>query len=90
MASNGPKPSATPKARLATANELRKTTFTTYFDPPPSLKTIGRFLRAARVPRIKANPLAKRGGGTVFYHVAAVERAIRERAGLAGAADYNR
>jgi hypothetical protein len=33
----------------------------------------------ARIPRFKANPLAKRGGGLVYYSAAAVETFLRSR-----------
>jgi len=36
-------------------------------------------LEAARVPRFKANPLARRGGGFLYYSVAHVERLLRSR-----------
>lgn len=68
---------------------MMRTLVPLYFSPAPSLKTFSRFLKKAKIPRIKANPTALRGGGTAYYHVAAVERAIRERAGLTGAADYH-
>lgn len=65
--------------RLATLSEIRETTVSAYLSPPPSLETIRDWCDKARVPRFKANPLAKRGGGAVYYSVAAVEKFLRNR-----------
>ncbi len=54
-------------ARLATIDVLASTTFTAYLDPVPPKETIRAWLDRARVPRFKTNPLAKRGGGQVYY-----------------------
>ena len=62
------------KARLATIDELLKTVFPLYFSPLPARCTAREWLEKAKIPRFKQNPLAKRGGGPVFYSVAAVEK----------------
>lgn len=39
---------------------------------------------AARIPRFKPNPTAKRGGGYVYYSVPAVEKFLRSRTTTGG------
>ena len=63
-------------ARLATLDQLIETTVAVYLSPPPPRETLRNWLDAARIPRFKPNPLAKRGGGTVYYSVAAVEKML--------------
>lgn len=76
-----------PRARLATLDELRPTLLAAYLAPVPTDKTLRAWFTQAGVPRIKSNPAAKHGGGTVWWHVAAVEKLLRTRAGLLGYAD---
>ncbi len=64
-------------ARLATLDVLLETTIPAFLDPPPSRETLRGWFDRARIPRFKANPLAKRGGGLVYYSVAAVETFLR-------------
>jgi hypothetical protein len=66
-------------ARLATLDRLRETTIAQFLDPVPSRDALRALFDAARIPRFKSNPLAKRGGGPVFYSVAAVEKLFRNR-----------
>ncbi len=66
-------------ARLATLDQLRATTIAVLLNPVPSRETLRNMFDAARIPRFKTNPLAKRGGGPVFYSVAAVEKFFRSR-----------
>ena len=66
-------------ARLATLDHLLETVIPAYFAPPPSRETLRDWFDKARIPRFKSNPVAKRGGGTVFYSVAAVEKFLRSR-----------
>ena len=66
-------------ARLATLDELLKTTVRLYFNPPPARDTLRAWLDAAKVPRFKSNPTAKRGGGPCYYQVSAVEKLFRAR-----------
>jgi hypothetical protein len=66
-------------ARLATLNQLLQTLIPAYLAPPPSHETLRAWFDQARVPRFKANPAAKRGGGPVFYSVAAVEKLLQSR-----------
>jgi hypothetical protein len=70
---------ALPRARLATMDELLKTTIPLFLAPVPSRETLRAWFDRAKVPRFKANPTARRGGGRVFYSVAAVEKLLRER-----------
>ncbi len=67
------------QARLATLDELLKTTIPLFLAPPPSAETLRDWFDKARIPRFKSNPLAKRGGGPVFYSVTAVEKYLRNR-----------
>ena len=66
-------------ARLATLNQLLQTVIPAYLTPPPSAFTLRVWFDQARIPRFKSNPTAKRGGGTVFYSVAAVEKFLESR-----------
>lgn len=72
-------------ARLATLDRLRETTVAVYLDPVPSRDTVREMLDKAGIPRFKANPTAKRGGGLVYYSVSAVEKLLRARTLPAGA-----
>ena len=74
MKSNQP-----PSARLASLESLAKTLIPAHLDPPPCRETLRDWFDAARIPRFKANPTAKRGGGPVFYSVAAVEKFLQTR-----------
>ena len=66
-------------ARLATLGQLLQTTIPAYLAPTPSPETLRAWFDRARIPRFKSNPTAKRGGGTVFYSVAAVEKFLQSR-----------
>jgi hypothetical protein len=66
-------------ARLATLDVLLETTIPAFLSPPPSRATLREWFDRARIPRFKANPLARRGGGPVYYSVAAVEKFFRSR-----------
>ena len=73
-------PTATEQtARLATLGQLLETTFAAHLSPVPSREAARDWLDQARIPRLKANPRAKRGGGVVYYQVCAVERMLRGR-----------
>jgi len=67
------------QARLATLETLRETTLAVYLQPVPGPETLRAWFDAAKIPRFKSNPSAKRGGGPVFYSVAAVEKFLRSR-----------
>jgi hypothetical protein len=66
-------------ARLATLDVLLETTIPLFLCPLPSRETLREWFNNARIPRFKANPLARRGGGPVYYSVAAVEQFLRSR-----------
>lgn len=66
-------------ARLATLDQLVKTLIPAYLTPIPSHETLRDWFDTARIPRFKANPTARRGGGPVFYSVAAVEKFLQTR-----------
>ena len=66
-------------ARLATLEQLIQTLVQAYLDPVPSHETLREWFDTARIPRFKANPAAKRGGGQVYYSVAAVEKFLQTR-----------
>jgi hypothetical protein len=68
------------RARLATLEELRQTIISVYLSPVPTKDTLRAWFDAAQIPRLKANPTARRGGGPVYYSVAAVEKFLRSRA----------
>ena len=66
-------------ARLATLDQLAKTLIPAHLTPVPSHETLRAWFDLARIPRFKSNPAAKRGGGPVFYSVAAVEKFLQTR-----------
>ena len=66
-------------ARLATLEELAKTTIPAFLSPVPSGSTLRAWFDSAKIPRFKSNPLAKRGGGPVYYSTSAVEKFLRSR-----------
>ncbi len=66
-------------ARLATISRLIETTLPAYLDPIPCRVTLRAMFDQAGVPRLKASPHAKRGGGNVYYSVSHVEKLLRSR-----------
>jgi hypothetical protein len=66
-------------ARLATLDELLLTTLPAFLTPVPKRATVRVWLNNAKIPRFKANPVAKRGGGPAYYSVPAVEKMLRNR-----------
>lgn len=66
-------------ARLATLDELIKNTLPPFINPVPSRDTLRTWFDAAKIPRFKSNPTAKRGGGKVYYSVPAVEKFLKAR-----------
>lgn len=66
-------------AKLATLDELIETMLPSFLAPVPGKDTLRNWFDEARIPRFKANPAAKRGGGSVFYSVAAVEKFLHQR-----------
>ena len=68
-----------PTARLASLDGLLETIIPAFLNPPPSRETLRDWFDDARIPRFKANPAAKRGGGPVYYSVAAVEKFLQTR-----------
>lgn len=75
----GMQKTSNPTARLASLDGLRETLIPAYLTPVPSRETLRDWFDAARIPRFKANPAAKRGGGPVFYSLAAVEKFLQAR-----------
>jgi hypothetical protein len=57
-----------------TMDELIAKRLPELIQPVPSKKTLGRWFRQARIPRIKANPEAPHGGGRRYFLVGAVEK----------------
>jgi hypothetical protein len=66
-------------ARLATLDELIKNILPLFIVPVPSKETVRAWLDDGKIPRLKSNPMAIRGGGPVYYSVAAVEKYFRAR-----------
>jgi len=64
-------------ARLADLRKLRETVIPLYLSCVPSPETCRAWFDGAGIPRFKANPGAKRGGGRCFYDVGAVEQFLR-------------
>jgi trehalose utilization protein len=69
----------TKTARAATMDELVQSVVPNFLTPVPHPETLRAWFNAARIPRFKSNPTAKRGGGRVYYQVAAVEKLLRGR-----------
>jgi hypothetical protein len=69
----------TTTARLATLDQLQKTTIAVFLDPIPAKQVLRDWFDAARIPRFKSNPAAKKGGGPCYYSVSAVEKFLRSR-----------
>jgi len=68
-------------ARAADLDTLLEKTVPLFIEPVPSRSTLRDWLDRAGVPRFKANPTAKRGGGAVYYQVAGVEKLLRRMTG---------
>ncbi len=66
-------------ARLATLEVLMTNLFPLFLDPLPTRETLRAWLDDAKIPRFKYNMVAKRGGGHVYYSVAAVEKLMRDK-----------
>jgi hypothetical protein len=66
-------------ARLASLDQLIDNTIPLYLTPVPSRDTLRNWFDSAKIARFKSNPNARRGGGTVFYSVAGVEKFLRSR-----------
>ena len=66
-------------ARLATIEQLLETVIPAFLSPPPTKHTLRYWFKVANIPRFKANPLARNGGGTAYYSVAAIEKLLRSR-----------
>jgi hypothetical protein len=66
-------------ARLATLAELEKTVLPNFLTPIPSRETLRAWFDSAKIPRLKSNPSARRGGGIVWYSVPHVEKFLRSR-----------
>lgn len=61
------------EARLATLNVLIRTILPLFLAPVPSRETLRQWFDAAKIPRFKANPLAKRGGAGLSSLVAWIQ-----------------
>lgn len=64
-------------ARMATLDVIQKDVIPLYLQPTPCKLTLKTWFKG--LPKFKANPCAKRGGGTVFYSIAAVEKYLKAR-----------
>ena len=71
--------SAVSTVRLATLDQLSENHLRNFLDPVPCKDTLREMFDRAGVPRFKANPKARRGGGIVYYSVAAVEKLFRSQ-----------
>ena len=72
-------PALASTARVASLAEIRTSVVAPFMQPTPALDTLREWFDAARIPRFKSNPTAKRGGGPVFYSVSHVEKFLRAR-----------
>ena len=60
-------------------DRLMETTVPLFLDPVPCRETLKDQFEKANIPRFKANPLARRGGGVLYYSVSHVEKFFRSR-----------
>lgn len=67
------------RARMASIPELQKSLIINWLNPIPCVDTLRDWFDREKIPRFKASPLAKRGGGTVYYSVAHVEKLLQRR-----------
>jgi hypothetical protein len=65
--------------RAATLEKIHSDIACNFIDPVPTKDTLRDWFDNARIPRFKANPTAKRGGGPCFYQLSAVEKFFRAR-----------
>ena len=77
--SNPKSPNEAARARTATLAQLRETVLPAYLDPLPHDDTLRAWFDRAKIPRLKSNPHAKRGGGLVYYSVSAVEKMLKQQ-----------
>ena len=63
------------KARFATLEKIIAEVVPLFLDPVPHPVTLRR--RFKNVPQMKSNPLARHGGGPVYYSVPHIERVLR-------------
>jgi hypothetical protein len=64
-------------ARMAWLDVIQKEVVPQFIQPTPCRAPLKK--RFKNLPRFKSNPCAKRGGGTLFYNVAGVERFLKQR-----------
>ena len=66
------------KPQLATIDQMKgpKGLLTKYLSPVPSKRSLIRWFRHNGIVGVKSNPAAKRGGGTPYYSLAAVEKML--------------
>ena len=65
--------------RMASLPVLQRTTVALFLTPVPCKETLRTLFDRERIPKFKSNPSARRGGGTVYYSTAAVEKLFRSR-----------
>ena len=63
-----------------TLPELTVHVLPNFIQPVPSKETLRSWFDRARVPRIKNNPGARRGGGPTYYSVSHIEKLLRGQA----------
>lgn len=67
------------KARLATLEQLCANVLPAFIDPVPCKATLRAWFDTAKIPRLKTNATAKRGGGNVYFSVPHVEKFFAQR-----------
>jgi hypothetical protein len=68
-------------SRFATLLTVKTDILPNYLAPQdvPTDETLRSWFDTAKIPRIKTNPAAVRGGGTVYYSAPAIEKYLRSR-----------
>jgi hypothetical protein len=68
-------------AQFATLQTIKTDILPIYLAPQdvPTDETLRAWFDTAKVSRVKTNPAAVRGGGTVYYSVRAIEKYLRSR-----------
>ena len=66
-------------ARSATLAVIVAHILPNFINPVPHPETVRGWLDDANIPRFKAKPTAKRGGGPCYYSLSHVEKFLRSR-----------
>jgi hypothetical protein len=66
--------------QMATLDELIANVLPRFLAPIPCRDTLRDWFDKAKIPRLKANPTARRGGGRAYYSITHVEKLLEPSA----------